>query len=271
MNVIQALILGIVQGATEFIPISSSGHLVLIPWLFQWKSPGLMFDAILHWGTLLAIFVYFARDFWNIIVAVLRGLVAGQPFADDNARLGWLIILGTVPAAVIGYLFESQFEALFEEPLWAAVFLLVTGGLLMLSEWVHTHDRPLSSLTPTDAVSVGIAQALAILPGISRSGATIATGLWRNLERATAARFSFLLMAPIVFGAGLLQTLNLFQSDASSAALLPISVGFIAAAVTGYLCIGFLLQYLQRATLRVFAYWCWAFGLFSLLVAVVRG
>lgn len=271
MSVFQALILGIIQGATEFIPVSSSGHLVLVPWLFGWDSSGLVFDAIVHWGTLLAILVYFADDIISIVTAVLRGLVQRRPFAEDESRLGWLIVLGTVPAAVIGYLFEAQFEALFEEPLWAAVFLLVTGGILLLSEWLHERDRPLSSLTPVDAVSIGFAQALAILPGISRSGATIATGLWRNLERATAARFSFLLMAPIVFGAGLLQTLDLFQGDTSSAALLPIGVGFVAAAVTGYFCIEFLLQYLQRATLRVFAYWCWAFGLFSLIVALVRG
>lgn len=271
MNVFQALLLGILQGATEFIPISSSGHLVLVPWLFGWEDPGLAFDALIHWGTLLAILTYFPRDIRNIIVEMVQTTLEGRPFDGDQARLGWLIVLGTLPAAFVGFFFEEQFTRLYLSPMVAAVALFVTGGLLILSEKAHLHDRPLSTLSPLDAIVVGLAQALAIVPGISRSGATIAAGLWRNIDRAHAARFSFLLMAPVVFGAGLLQTRVVIERGLSNDTLLPVAVGFLAAAVTGYGCLGFLIRYLERASLHVFAYWCWGFGALNLIIVWIRG
>ncbi len=271
MDIAKAVVLGIVQGATEFIPVSSSGHLVLVPWLLGWENPGLAFDAIVHWGTLLAVFTFFAEDLRRIVVAVVGGLVSRQPFATSDARLGWFIAVGTVPAVLAGLLLESTFEQLFGRPVWVAAFLLVTGLLLVVSERLHTRNRGLETLTVADALFIGIAQALAITPGISRSGSTIAAGLVRHLERAAAARYSFLLMTPVVFGAGLLQTVKLLQAGVNKSELVPVAAGFVAAAVTGYLAIGFLLRYLQRASLHVFAYWCWLFGFVCLMVAWWRG
>ncbi len=267
MSIVQAIVLGILQGATEFIPVSSSGHLVLVPWLLGWENPGLAFDAIVHWGTLVAVLAFFAEDIRRIVVAVVAGVFTRRPLATPEARLGWFVALGTVPAGVAGVTLEATFEELFGRPAWVAAFLMGTGVLLVTSERLHNRNRPLESLSAWDALIIGAAQALAITPGISRSGATIAAGLVRNLERAAAARFSFLLIVPAVFGAGLLQTAELWRAGLSGAEWVPIVAGFVAAAVTGYLAIGFLLRYLQRAGLHVFAYWCWAFGLFSLLVA----
>ncbi|RME12548.1 MAG: undecaprenyl-diphosphate phosphatase [Ardenticatenia bacterium] len=270
MDLVQAIILGIVQGATEFIPISSSGHLVLVPWLFGWDDPGLTYDAIVHWGTLLAVLSFFWRDFWEIARNFLSGLVRGEVWGDQT-RLGWLLIVGTLPAAVIGLLLESQFEALFGKPQWVALFLMGTGCLLWLSERWRQSGKTLSDMGVPDALVIGFAQALAITPGISRSGSTIAAGLLRGLDRATAARFSFLLMAPIVFGAGAKKTLDLLSAGVDSATLLPVGLGFLAAALTGYVSIGFLMRYLQRATLHLFAYWCWGFGFFCFVLALWRG
>nr|WP_290665617.1 undecaprenyl-diphosphate phosphatase [Ardenticatena sp.] len=270
MNPVQAIILGIVQGATEFVPISSSGHLVLVPWLLGWDEPSLTYDAIVHWGTLLAVFSFFWRDFWTIARDFFTGLSRGTLW-NEHTRLGWLLIVGTIPAALIGVSLESQFEALFGEPRWVALFLIGTGGLLWFSErWRHS-GKDLHTIHLPDAIIIGFAQALAITPGISRSGSTIAAGLLRGLDRATAARFSFLLMAPIVFGAGAKKTLDLISAGIDTATLLPVGLGFLAAAITGYVSIGFLIRYLQRATLHLFAYWCWGFGLFCLVVALWRG
>lgn len=271
MEIAKAVVLGIVQGTTEFIPISSSGHLVLVPWLLGWENPGLAFDAIVHWGTLLAVLAFFAQDIRCILVAMWRDLLTGTPWATSEARLGWFIALGTVPAALAGLLLESTFEQLFGRPVWVAGFLLVTGLLLVVSERLHTRSRGLESLTVVDALLIGTAQALAITPGISRSGATIAAGLVRHLDRPAAARYSFLLMIPAVFGAGLLQTVDLWRAGVNGDVLISVVAGFVAAAVSGYLSIGFLLRYLQRASLHLFACWCWAFGLLCLIVAWWRG
>jgi len=270
LSFLQAIVLGIVQGATEFIPVSSSGHLVLIPWLLGWKSPGLTFDTMLHWGTLLAVVGYFWRDLASLIGAALHGLVTRRPFATVEARLAWLLVLATVPAALAGVTLEHQFEALFNAPIFVAVFLLVTGLLLWTSERLSSRLRDLASVNAPDALTLGIAQALAITPGISRSGSTMAAGLLRGLDRPASARFSFLMMVPIVFGAGLLQLKDLAETGPTAGQPALMAVGFLAAAVTGYACIAFLLGYLRRHSLRIFALWCWGLGLFSLIVALLR-
>lgn len=270
MSVLQAIVLGIIQGATEFIPVSSSGHLVLVPWLLGWTSPGLTFDTMLHWGTLLAVVGYFWRDLTTLAGAALRGLGARRPFATTEARLAWLLILATMPAALAGIAFESQFEALFNTPTFVAGFLLVTGLLLWASERLSSGLRDLASIRAPDALTLGIAQALAITPGISRSGSTIAAGLLRGLDRPAAARFSFLMMIPVVFGAGLFRMLELVEAGPPPGQIGLLVAGFVAAAVSGYAGIAFLLDYLRRHSLRVFALWCWGFGLFSLIVVLLR-
>lgn len=267
MDTIQAIILGIVQGASEFVPISSSGHLVLVPWLLGWPSPGLVFDTVVHWGTLVAVLTYFWRDFMALARAWGHSL-ASRNLSEPEARIAWLIIVGTVPAALMGYVGEDFFENLFAAPAVVAAFLLVTGLILALSEWLGKRRKESHQLTFLDAIIIGIAQGCAIAPGISRSGATIAAGLFRGLKREAAARYSFLLATPIILGAGLLQLLDLFEMGNPTEHLPPLVLGFLAAALSGYLCIRFLLSYLQQGRLYAFAIYCWLAGGVCLLIAV---
>ncbi|MDY6874838.1 MAG: undecaprenyl-diphosphatase UppP [Chloroflexota bacterium] len=279
MNLFYAFFLGILQGATEFLPVSSSGHLVLVPWLLGWPASGLAFDAVVHWGTALAVVVYFWHDWVSLVGAVFRSLketrffgknpVSGQASAD--ARLAWLILLGTLPAALIGYLLEDFFEGMFARPVAAAGFLLVTSALLASSEWLGRRERDIHTLVWLDALIIGLGQALAIFPGLSRSGATISAGLARGLRREPAARFSFLLATPIILGAGLLKVVDLVQMGGLVEQAPALIVGFVAAAVVGFGCIHFLLRYLQRRRLYPFAIYCAIAGLACLLVALVRG
>jgi undecaprenyl-diphosphatase len=269
MSIIQAIILGIVQGATEFIPVSSSGHLVLVPWLLGWDSPGLVFDTVVHWGTLVAVLVYFWRDWWALITAWLRGLYRWE-WSDPDARLMWLLVVGSVPAAVIGYLLEDFFESLFSQPAWVSMFLLVTAGLLALSERLGRQTREIDDLRWLDALLIGLAQAAAIAPGISRSGATMAAGLLRGVRRAAAARFSFLLATPVIFGAGLFKLLDLFTVPDPLSQVPVLVVGFGAAALSGYFCIWGLLRYLQRGRLYPFAIYCALAGALCLVASAVR-
>ncbi|MBX3000468.1 MAG: undecaprenyl-diphosphatase UppP [Caldilineaceae bacterium] len=259
-ELIQAIVLGLVQGATEFIPVSSSGHLVIVPWLLGWEKPSLLFDTVLHWGTLLAIALIFWRDFLNIIVASLRS-IGERSLVDPNARLGWYIVAGSIPAALTGLLLKDQIEDLFASPTAAGAFLLVTAALLIGSEQLarqHHRRKTTDMLTWTDAIVIGLAQAIALAPGISRSGSTIAAGLARGVRREDAARFSFLLGTPAFLGAGLLALGDALASDpAVVAAQLPmLLVGFVFSALSGFVAIRFLLAYLRNRTLYVFAVYC---------------
>lgn len=256
MSTIQAIILGIIQGLTEFLPVSSSGHLVLAPWWLGWDSPGLAFDALLHWGTLLAVTVYFWRDWLRMFKAVFNRL-RGQIDPDGQDHLFLLIAIGTLPAAILGYLLEDFFGSLFERPTIVPVFMVITGILLILAERWHRQEVRLNRLGIKEAIIIGFAQALAIIPGISRSGATMSAGLWRGLDRTTAARFSFLLGTPVIFGAGLFKLPDLVDSTSTASNLVPLIAGFLAAAISGFLCIRWLLKYLQGHTFYIFAIWTW--------------
>jgi undecaprenyl-diphosphatase len=269
MHPVQALILGLIQGATEFLPVSSSGHLVLVPWLLRWPKPGLAFDTTVHWGTLAAVVAVFWRDLWRLAVAWLRSL-RSRSLDKVEARVAWWIILGTVPGVVLGLTFKDPLESLFSAPQTVAVLLLVTSAILALSERLGHRTRDLDEMTWVDALLIGVGQAVAIMPGISRSGATIATGLLRDLKRETAARFSFLLSTPIILGAGLPQLLELAQAGDLSTQLPVLVTGVAAAALSGYLCIRFLLSYLQRNKLYVFAAYCAMAGIVCLGVALIR-
>ncbi|MFQ5885919.1 MAG: undecaprenyl-diphosphatase UppP, partial [Anaerolineae bacterium] len=256
---LQALILGIVQGATEFLPISSSGHLVLVPWLLGWEDPGLAFDAFLHLGTLVAVLAYFRDDLWSLTLAWV-GSVRERSLDNPQARIAWLILWGTLPAAVMGLTLESLFERLFAAPVWVSIFLLVTGLLLFLGEGVRKSESQIESLTWLDALLVGLAQGVAIAPGVSRSGATISAGLWRGLEREEAARFSFLLATPAILGANLLQLWGLSKLSGAGEVASTLLLGFLAAAVSGYLAIRFFLGFLKRRSLYPFSLYCWLLG-----------
>jgi undecaprenyl-diphosphatase len=266
MTIIEAIILGIIQGATEFLPISSSGHLLLVPAIFNISEPDLNTTAIAHLGTLLAVIIYFRQDIWQIITAVLKGLAERRPFENDMSRLGWQILLGTIPAALAGLLFEETFDSIFGNPTIAAVALFGTAGLLIIGERLYSGTKPLAKLSWADAIIIGLFQLLALLPGISRSGSTITGGLARDLDRATAARFSFLLGIPAIAGAGLLALLDLFGSPDVGDQLVVLSVTFVVAAVVGYLCIAFLLSWLRQHRLYPFAIYCAIFGALFLIL-----
>jgi undecaprenyl-diphosphatase len=277
MNIIQGIILGIVQGATEFIPVSSSAHLVLVPWVLRWPSPGLLFDTLLHWGTLAAVLAYFWRDWLAIIKGFFRSLgqvgpwnsAPGGRLADPNSRLAWAIILGTIPAVVVGFLFKDYVESLFNSPTAVGVFLIMTGVILAVSERFGRRIRALDRLVIADSLAIGLAQAAAIAPGISRSGATIAAGLGRGLTREAAARFSFLLGTPAILGAGILQSVDVLRASEAATSWPAALAGVITAAVVGYLCIKFLLVYLQRGSLYVFAAYCALLGLAVVILSLI--
>jgi undecaprenyl-diphosphatase len=274
MSLLQAIVLGVVQGATEFLPISSSGHLVLVPWLLGWQlepSRTFVFDVLVQWGTLLAVIAYFRHDLVALIRAALLGMARRHPFAEPEARLAWLLVLASVPAAALGLLVKSAVEAAFSNPMMVSVFLLATAALLAISERVGRRTRSMDSLRWADALFIGLAQSLALLPGISRSGSTIAGGLIRDMRRPQAARFSFLMSIPIMIGAGLVALLDLSAASNAASQLPALAAGFLSAATVGYLSIRWLLGYLKERPLTPFIVYCTALGLLGLLISVVRG
>jgi undecaprenyl-diphosphatase len=274
LTIIQAIVLGIVQGLTEFIPVSSSAHLVLVPWLLGWSfdsDAAFVFDVLVQWGTLLGVFIYFWKDIRSIIGAMFKGLAQRRPFASFDARLGWWLALATIPAVIVGALFKEQFEASFSSPLLVALFLFGTAAILIIAERFGKRERDLSRFNTVDATVMGLAQVLALFPGVSRSGATIGGGMLRQLDRPAAARFSFLMAIPVMLGAGVIAIKDLFDNAALLSSLAaPLIVGFLAAAISGYVCIRWLLAYLQQRSLGVFAIYCVAFGAFNLVIALIR-
>ncbi|NLE77712.1 MAG: undecaprenyl-diphosphatase UppP [Chloroflexi bacterium] len=269
LTMLQAVVLGVLQGATEFIPVSSSGHLVLAPWLLGWEPLGMLFDTMVHWGTLSALLVIFWRDLWEIATGWLKAVWA-RDWSSPKARLGWFLILGSIPGAVLGALFEDFFEGLFSSPGAVAALLLVTGLILALAERRGEGDQGMGHLKAPQVLLIGLAQAAAIAPGISRSGATISAGMGLGLRRGQAARFSFLLSIPIILGAGVLQLLSAPAGADLAAGLPAMAVGFVAAACSGYVVVRFLLRYLQRGSLFPFAVYCWVVGL-GVLAAMALG
>jgi undecaprenyl-diphosphatase len=273
MNILQSIILGIIQGLTEFLPISSSGHLVIAPYIFGWDIPaqqGFIFDVLVQLGTLLAVIVYFWRDLVHIIRAVIEGLIRRQPFVEPDARLGWLLILGSIPAALGGVLFKDVVEGSFSAPWVAGLFLVGTAILLVVAEWLGKRTRKLDSLTWLDALLIGLFQVISLFPGISRSGATISGGMVRNLDRTSSARFSFLMSIPIMIGAGGVAVIDLMQSSTFDAQLTTLLVGFVVAAIVGYLSIRWLLAYLTKRRFYIFAVYCLLVSVVVLITSFVR-
>ncbi|MGE5576155.1 MAG: undecaprenyl-diphosphatase UppP [Syntrophothermus sp.] len=280
---IDALILGLVQGLTEFLPVSSSGHLVIMQHYLGVREIGLSFDVLVHQATLLAVVVYFWHDvkklvaaFFSIIWGVLGSRAARRGRLDAESRmyrrLVWLVLLGSIPAALAGFFLEDFFTGLFESVLLVGLMLMVTGLLLWGAEWLQSQKqrrRELNAMTALDALIVGIGQAIAITPGISRSGTTIAAALGRGLERSAAARYSFLLSLPAIFGAGLLQAKDILKIgiDYNWQVLV---VGGLAAFVAGILAIRALMAILERSRLTIFSYYCWTLGLVVVLTQMAR-
>ena len=272
MTFIQALILGIIQGLTEFLPISSSAHLVIAPFILGWTFPEqqvLPFDVLVQLGTLLAVIIYFWADLWAIIKAFIQGLVKLKPFADPLARQGWLLILASIPAGLAGLLLKKAVDQAFQSVVITGVFLLVTALLLTAAEWIGKRRRSMETLNWLDAVIMGIGQALAIFPGISRSGATMSAGLARDLDRTAAARFSFLMSIPVMLAAGAVEIKDVLDIPGLSGMLPMIGVGFIAAAIVGYLSIRWLLRFITTHSLRPFAVYCAGLGLLVIILYVI--
>ncbi len=270
MTLFQALILGIIQGATEYIPVSSSAHLVIVPWLLGWPDPSFAFDVLVQWGTLVGVFIYFWQDILVITKSVIQGLLRRQPFGTFEAKLGWLVVLATIPAVVIGLLFKDFFEAAFASPIATGALLSFTALLLFTAERFGSRRKNLEKLTWFDALIIGFWQAVAILPGVSRSGATISGAMYNGFDRTGAARFSFLMSIPVMLGAGAVALKDIFEMGNVAAELPAITIGFIAAAIFGYICIRWLLRYLQNHTLYIFAAYCLAFSLLTVVVGLVR-
>ena len=273
MTLFQALILGTVQGLTEFLPISSSAHLVFTPFLFGWHIPkdeAFLFNVLVQVATLLGVIAYFRHDLIKIIAATFKGMWIRQPFSDPSARLGWQIMIATLPAGLIGLVLKDYVEKVFDRVAITAIFLIVTGGLLLTSERIGKHYRLVDDLKWKDVLLIGLFQAFAIFPGISRSGATITGGMVRHLDRPSAARFSFLISVPIMLAAGLLASLDLGKNPAVLGRLHIFLPGFLAAAVVGYVSIAWLLGFLARRPLHLFATYCFALGLIILAILLLK-
>lgn len=250
---LDAIFWGLIQGLTEFLPVSSSGHLVLIPALFGRPGPDLATNAVLHLGTLAAVLVYYRSD-----VAMM------VKFDKPARRLITLIVIGTVPAVILGLLFEDKVEELISEPRTVAVMLIVTGVVLLATTLLRLGDRTVKDVQPRDSLLIGLAQALALIPGISRSGMTISSGLARGLERTEAARFAFLLGIPVIAGAGLLQIVEAIQLGESMPS--SVWVGVVVAGLSGYAAIAILLRLLTRVGLAPFGLYCITFGAIAIYV-----
>jgi undecaprenyl-diphosphatase len=273
MDIIQAIILGMVQGLTEFLPVSSSAHLVIVPELLGVKS-SLAFDTLLHLGTLIAVVGYFWSDVIQIIKSFFKSLL-DMPRGnfktglneDKYKKLSWLIIIGTIPAGLAGILFKDFFESLFSSVTAVGFFLLITGFLLWGAERMPHGQKKMNDISIKNAITVGIAQAFAIAPGISRSGATISAGLFLGIERETAARFSFLLSIPAIMGAALVQSKELTSGfDINTGVFI---AGFVSSIIFGYLAIKLLLKIIREKTLLIFAYYCWIVGALVLIISLM--
>lgn len=255
MTVLEALLLGVVQGVTEFLPVSSTAHLILVPWVLGWRiDPGeqFVFDVLVQDGTLLAVLVYFRRDLGAMARALVAGLARRAPLGTAEARLGWWVILGSLPIGVLGIAFREFVREIHGLPAVVAGILLVATALLYAGERWGRRDRGTDALTARDALHLGSWQALALLPGVSRSGATIAGGLLVGLDRPAAARFSFLLAIPALLGAGALETWDLLRTPGAVDRVPALAAGFLAAAVVGFAAIHWLLRFLARRPLTAF-------------------
>lgn len=258
MTVLQAIVLGITQGATEFAPISSSGHLILVPWLFNWSivndvALNKTFDVALHVGTLVGAVAYFRRDIWRYLVAWVAS-IRHREIRTQDQRLAWALVLGTIPGAAAGALFEGPIQDHLGAPWLIAVMLAIFGVVLWWVDARSSQDRGMDSIGVRSGFGLGVAQAVALQPGVSRSGITMTAARWIGLDRESAARFSFLLAIPIIAGAGLYKGLDLVQTGFQGYAS-EFVWGFVSSAVSGFVVIWALLGYLRRHSFKVFMYY----------------
>jgi undecaprenyl-diphosphatase len=261
MTIPEAIILGLVQGLTEFIPVSSTAHLLIVPQVLGWGDPGAAVSAVIQFGTLLAAIIYFFGDIVRLIAGFFRGLITRRPLADVDSREAWLVVIGTIPIVVLGLLFKKHIESTFRG-LWIVTTMVIVVAILMQFAEAYAKRRQLrgfGEMTVMDAIVIGLGQCLALIPGSSRSGSTIMPAIFRGIDRPTAARYSFLLSIPAVGGAGVLE---LFKERHALGALgwTPIVVAIVVAFISGYASIWFLIRYLRTHTTHVFIYYRYALG-----------
>jgi undecaprenyl-diphosphatase len=262
LSTLQAAILGLVQGLGEFLPISSSAHLVLIPWLFKWNDPGLSFDIALHIGTLIAVAIYFWKDWLRLIT---KGLTDAR---SREGQLFWYIVAATIPGALVGFLLEKKAETIFREPVLIATMLILLGIVLCWADRKSVKNIELNSITFKISLLIGLSQAFAIIPGVSRSGITMTMGLFMGLTREGAARFSFLLAAPIIFGAALIKVPFLISNP--SVININFIIGILISFIVGILSIGFLLRYIQTRNFLPFAWYRFILGSLVIVIVLMR-
>jgi undecaprenyl-diphosphatase len=266
MNLIEASVLGVVQGVTEFLPISSTAHLRVVPALLGWEDPGAAFTAVVQLGTLLAVLVYFAGDMRDMAHAAVKGLIGGTPWASQEARLAWFIVIGTFPIGLCGLAFKKHIEGGWRSLYVISASLIVLGVLLWWAERSATFRREVGQIGWLDSQLIGLAQAVALIPGASRSGTTMTAAMFLGLTREAAARFSFLLGIPAIGAAGLFELRDLLKHGVGEAGLPALAVATLISAVSGYLAIDLLLRYLRRNTTYVFIWYRIGLGLFLLIL-----
>jgi undecaprenyl-diphosphatase len=268
MSLLHAIVLGILQGLGEFLPISSSGHLIAVPWLLGWADHDLAFDVALHLGTLAAVVFAFAGDWWRRIAGGIAGLRRGRPFADPEGRLLWLLAAATVPGVLAGLLLEKWADTVLRAPAIVATSMFVMGAVLLLADRSSRGRGEVLGISVKDALLIGLAQSCAIVPGVSRSGATITMALFLGYKREEAARFSFLLAMPITFGAAVYKVPELFARGGDPVVIFS---GILAAGVVGFLSIRFLLAFVRARDYRPFAYYRFGFAALIWGALLVRG
>jgi len=267
MTAVQAIAFGLVQGLGEFLPISSSAHLIVLPWAMGWEDPGLAFDVMLHMGTLAALLVYFAGDLGRLGLALLRSVVERRIGADPDRRLAWLVIVGSLPGGAIGFVLEKAAESALRSKVIVGVAIIAMGVVLFLADRYAPRRRKLGDLRWTDALLIGLAQAAAMVPGVSRSGSTITAGRLLGLDRDAAARFSFLLAVPITAGAGLLKVPKLVKAGGVDGMVI---LGTVVAGVSGFVAIGWLLRLVKTRSYLPFVVYRVIFGA-AVLAAIFSG
>ncbi len=273
MSTLEAIVLGIVQGLTEFLPISSSGHILFVPALAGWPDPGAAFSAVIQLGTMAAVLVYFRTDLWRMAVAFVKSFSGDHPLwrsDDSDARIGWYIVLGTIPISIIGLVFADQIENDVRSLSLVAAVMILFSFVLMAADLKGAQDRDVKQLTLRDGIIIGLFQVLALIPGVSRSGATISGGLFLGLDRESATRYSFLLSVPAVVLSGLFELRKIGDGAGASVGVAPTIIATVLAFISGYLAIAFLLRFVRTHNFAVFVVYRVAVGT-TMLVLIAAG
>ena len=269
VSTLEAIVLGLVQGLTEFLPISSTGHILYVPALAGWPDPGAAFSAVIQLGTMAAVLVYFRADLWRMALAFLKSFTGDHPLwksEDSDGRIGWYIVLGTIPIAIVGIVFKDQIENNVRTLSLVAIVMILFSFVLMAADLKGAQDRDVKELTLKDGIIIGLFQALALIPGVSRSGSTISGGLFLGLNRESATRYSFLLSVPAVVLSGLFELRHIGDSTGASVGIGPTAIATVLAFISGYFAIAFLLRFVRTHNFSVFVVYRVAVGVLMLVL-----